>query len=180
MGHVKGLICKECKKEYAREPIHVCEFCFGPLEVNYDYEAIKKVVTRQSIESGPPSMWRYEALLPLDEAPKVGLHTGFTPLVRAKNLGKALGLNHLYLKNDSVNHPTFSFKDRVVSVAISKAIEFGFDTVSCASTGNLANSVAAQAAEAAAPKRRRAQTYREIRTSSITSTSPKRLTSGLC
>jgi len=148
MGHVKGLICKECKKEYAREPIHVCEFCFGPLEVNYDYEAIKKVVTKQSIESGPPSMWRYEALLPLDEAPKVGLHTGFTPLVRAKNLGKALGLNHLYLKNDSVNHPTFSFKDRVVSVAISKAIEFGFDTISCASTGNLANSVAAQAAEA--------------------------------
>ena len=148
MGHVKGLMCKECKKEYAKEPIHVCEFCFGPLEVNYDYEAIKKVVTRQSIESGPPSMWRYEALLPLDEAPKVGLHTGFTPLVRAKNLGKALGLNHLYLKNDSVNHPTFSFKDRVVSVAISKAIEFGFDTVSCASTGNLANSVAAQAAEA--------------------------------
>ena len=148
MGHVKGLICKECKKEYAKEPIHVCEFCFGPLEVNYDYEAIKKVVTKQSIESGPPSMWRYEALLPLDEAPKVGLHTGFTPLVRAKNLGKALGLSHLYLKNDSVNHPTFSFKDRVVSVAISKAIEFGFDTISCASTGNLANSVAAQAAEA--------------------------------
>ena len=148
MGHVKGLMCKECKKEYAKEPIHVCEFCFGPLEVNYDYEAIKKVVTKQSIESGPPSMWRYEALLPLDEAPKVGLHTGFPPLVRAKNLGKALGLNHLYLKNDSVNHPTFSFKDRVVSVAISKAIEFGFDTVSCASTGNLANSVAAQAAEA--------------------------------
>ena len=148
MGHVKGLICKECKREYAQEPIHVCEFCFGPLEVNYDYEAIKKVVTKQSIESGPPSMWRYEALLPLDEAPKVGLHTGFTPLVRAKNLGKALGLSHLYLKNDSVNHPTFSFKDRVVSVAISKAIEFGFDTISCASTGNLANSVAAQAAEA--------------------------------
>ena len=148
MGHVKGLICKECKKEYAKEPIHVCEFCFGPLEVNYDYEAIKKIVTKQSIESGPPSMWRYEALLPLDEPPKVGLHTGFTPLLRAKNLGKALGLNHLYLKNDSVNHPTFSFKDRVVSVAISKAMEFGFDTVSCASTGNLANSVAAQAAEA--------------------------------
>jgi threonine synthase len=93
-------------------------------------------------------MWRYEDLLPLDEPPKVGLHTGFTPLIRAKNLGKALGLNHLYLKNDSVNHPTFSFKDRVVSVAVSKALEFGFDTVSCASTGNLANSVAAHAAEA--------------------------------
>jgi len=148
MGHVKGLICKECKKEYGKEPIHVCEFCFGPLEVNYDYEAIKKVVTKKSIESGPPSMWRYEDLLPLDEPPKVGLHTGFTPLVQAKNLGKVLGLNNLYLKNDSVNHPTFSFKDRVVSVAVSKALEFGFEVVSCASTGNLANSVAAHAAEA--------------------------------
>jgi threonine synthase len=148
MGHVKGLICKECKREFPKEAIHVCEFCFGPLEVDYDYEAIKKVVTKKSIEAGPPTMWRYEDLLPLDEPPKVGLHTGFTPLIRAKNLGKALGLKHLYLKNDSVNHPTFSFKDRVVAVAISKAIEFGFDTVSCASTGNLANSVAAHAAEA--------------------------------
>jgi len=148
MGHVKGLICKECRREFPKEAIHVCEFCFGPLEVDYDYESIKKVVTKKSIESGPPTMWRYEALLPLDEPPKVGLHTGFTPLVRAKNLGKALGLNNLYLKNDSVNHPTFSFKDRVVSVAVSKAIEFGFDTISCASTGNLANSVAAHAAEA--------------------------------
>ena len=148
MGYVKGLICKECKKEYAKEPIHVCEYCFGPLECNYDYEGIKKVVTKKSIEDGPPSMWRYKNLLPIDEDPKVGFHTGFTPLVRAKNLGKALGLKNLYIKNDSVNHPTFSFKDRVVSVAISKAIEFGFDTVSCASTGNLANSVAAHAAEA--------------------------------
>ena len=148
MGYVKGLVCKECKKEFPKEPIHVCEFCFGPLEVNYDYETIKKVVTKKSIEAGPPSMWRYEALLPLDESPKVGHHTGFTPLVRAKNLGKALGLKHLYVKNDSVNHPTFSFKDRVVSVAVSKAIEFGFDTVACPSTGNLANSVAAHAAEA--------------------------------
>ncbi|MFP6638201.1 MAG: threonine synthase [Nitrospinaceae bacterium] len=148
MGHVKGLICKECRREFPKEAIHVCEFCFGPLEVDYDYESIKKVVTKKYIESGPPTMWRYEALLPLDEPPKVGLHTGFTPLIRAKNLGKALGLNNLYLKNDSVNHPTFSFKDRVVSVAVSKAIEFGFDTISCASTGNLANSVAAHAAEA--------------------------------
>jgi threonine synthase len=148
MGYVKGLICKECKREFPKDPIHVCEFCFGPLEVNYDYETIKKVVTKKSIEAGPPSMWRYEALLPLDESPKVGHHTGFTPLVRAKNLGKALGLKHLYVKNDSVNHPTFSFKDRVVSVAVSKAIEFGFDTVACPSTGNLANSVAAHAAEA--------------------------------
>ena len=148
MGYVKGLICKECKKEYAKEPIHVCEYCFGPLEINYDYEGIKKVVSKKSIESGPPSMWRYQALLPIDEDPKVGLNTGFTPLVHAKNLGKALGINNLYIKNDSVNHPTFSFKDRVVAVAVSKAIEFGFDTLSCASTGNLANSVAAHAAEA--------------------------------
>ena len=148
MGYVKGLICKECKREYPKDPIHVCEYCFGPLECNYDYEAIKKVVNKKSIEAGPPTMWRYQDLLPIDEAPKVGLHAGFTPLVQAKNLGKALGIKNLYIKNDSVNHPTFSFKDRVVAVAISKAIEFGFDTVSCASTGNLANSVAAHAAEA--------------------------------
>ena len=148
MGYVKGLICKECKREYTKEPIHVCEYCFGPLEINYDYEGIKKVVSKKSIQAGPPTMWRYQPLLPIDEGPKVGLHTGFTPLVHAKNLGKALGVNKLYIKNDSVNHPTFSFKDRVVAVAVSKAIEFGFDTVSCASTGNLANSVAAHAAEA--------------------------------
>ena len=109
MGYVKGLICKECKKEYSKEPIHVCEYCFGPLECNYDYEGIKKVVTRKSIEDGPPSMWRYKDWLPIDEDPKVGFHTGFTPLVRAKNLGKALGVKNLYIKNDSVNHPTFSF-----------------------------------------------------------------------
>ena len=150
MGYVKGLVCKECKRAFPKEPIHVCEFCFGPLEVNYDYEAIKKVVTKKSIESGPPSMWRYEALLPLDEHPKVGFHTGFTPLVRAKNLGKALGLKNLYIKNDSVN-PTFSFKDRPAGVAISKAKEFGLKSVGCASTGNLASATAAHAAKAGMP-----------------------------
>jgi len=148
MGFVKGLRCKECGKDYEKLPIHVCEFCFGPLEVDYDYEGIKKVVTRKSIEAGPPTMWRYKEFMPIDGEPTVGLHTGYTPLVRAKNLGKLLGLDHLYIKNDSVNHPTFSFKDRVVAVAVAKAMEFGFDTVSCASTGNLANSVAAHAAEA--------------------------------
>ena len=148
MGFVKGLRCKECGKDYEKQPIHVCEFCFGPLEVDYDYTGIGKVVSRKSIQDGPPSMWRYKEFMPIDEEPKVGLHTGFTPLVRAKSLGKALGLKNLYIKNDSVNHPTFSFKDRVVAVAVSKAIEFGFDTISCASTGNLANSVAAHAAEA--------------------------------
>ena len=148
MGYVKGLRCKECKKEFPKDPIHVCEFCFGPLEVVYDYAQIKKVISRKSIEAGPPSMWRYKALMPIDGEPKVGFHVGYTPLVRAKNLGKAIGLNNLFIKNDSVNHPTFSFKDRVVAVAVTKAIEMGFDTVSCASTGNLANSVAAHAAEA--------------------------------
>jgi len=148
MGYVKGLKCKECEKEFPAEPIHVCEYCFGPLEVNYDYEKISKIITRESILSGPPSMWRYKELMPLNEENKVGDHVGFTPLVHAKNLGKALGLKKLYIKNDSVNHPTFSFKDRVVAVAISKAIEFGFDIISCASTGNLANSVAAHSAEA--------------------------------
>jgi threonine synthase len=148
MGYVKGLRCKECKKEFPKDPIHVCEFCFGPLEVDYDYDKIKQVVSRKSIEAGPPTMWRYKDLMPLDQEPTVGHHVGFTPLVRAHNLGKVLGLKNLYIKNDSVNHPTFSFKDRVVAVAVSKAVEFGFDTISCASTGNLANSVASHAASA--------------------------------
>ncbi len=148
MSFVKGLRCKECGKGYEKLPVHVCEYCFGPLEVDYDYEAIQKVVSRKSIQDGPPSMWRYRPFMPIDGDPKVGLNTGYTPLIRAKNLGKALGLKELYIKNDSVNHPTFSFKDRVVAVAVTKAIEMGFDTLSCASTGNLANSVAAHAAEA--------------------------------
>lgn len=148
MGFVKSLICKECRKVYPKEALHVCEFCFGPLEIDYDYVGIKKVISRKSIEKAPPNMWRYKDLLPIDGEPAVGLHCGFTPLVRAKNLGKALGIDNLYLKNDSVNHPTFSFKDRVVAVAITKIMEFGMDTVGCASTGNLANSVAAHAAEA--------------------------------
>jgi threonine synthase len=129
----------------------VCEFCFGPLEVDYDYEAIRQIVSRRRIESGPKSVWRYADLLPLDMPdgePPVGAAVGFTPLVRAWNLGEELGVKQLWVKNDSVCHPTWSFKDRVVAVAIGKAKEFGFDTVACASTGNLANSVAAHAAEA--------------------------------
>jgi threonine synthase len=148
MSFVKGLQCRECKREYPKDPIHVCEYCFGPLEVNYDYEGIKKVISRKKIESGPPSMWRYKDLLPIDGDPIVGLYVGYTPLIKVKNLARALGVNNLYIKNDAVNHPTLSFKDRVVCVAVSKAREFGFDTVGCASTGNLANSVAAHAAEA--------------------------------
>ena len=146
-----GLKCRECGRGYPSSPIHVCEFCFGPLEVDYDYEVIRRRISRGRIEAGPASMWRYADLLPFDLAeggPPVGAAVGFTPLVRARNLAEAWGVKELYLKNDSVSHPTWSFKDRVVSMAVAKAVEFGFDTVACASTGNLANSVAAHAAEA--------------------------------
>jgi len=147
MAKALALKCRECGREYPIEPIHVCEYCFGPLEVKYDYEEIKKNISRKKIEEGPKSLWRYIDLLPVEE-PRVGFHAGFTPLKKAENLGKLLGLDNLYIKDDSVNHPTLSFKDRVVSVAISKAIEFGFDTTACASTGNLANSVASHSAQA--------------------------------
>lgn len=146
MAKLKGLKCRECKREYPIEPIHVCEFCFGPLEVNYDYDYIKSTINKENISKGPKSLWRYIDLLPV-ENPTVGLTAGFTPLKKADKLGKILGLNNLYIKDDSVNHPTLSFKDRVVSVALSKAKEFGFDTGACASTGNLANSVAAHCAQ---------------------------------
>ncbi len=148
MGKVLGLKCRECDREYPKEPLHVCEFCFGPLGVNYDYEVIHKSISRESIEKGPESLWRYVDLLPIDGEPTDGLNSGFTPLIRAKNLGDALGVKELYVKDDSVCHPTLSFKDRVVSIALSKSKEFDFDTVSCASTGNLANAVAAHAAVA--------------------------------
>ncbi|MEE9519297.1 MAG: pyridoxal-phosphate dependent enzyme, partial [bacterium] len=125
MSFVLGLKCRECSRDYPKEPLHVCEYCFGPLEVVYDYEGIGRVISRESIEAGPNSMWRYRPLLPIDGEPAVGLHVGMTPMIRTKRLGKALGLNNLYVKNDSANHPTWSFKDRVVSVAITKAREFG-------------------------------------------------------
>lgn len=145
---IKGLKCRECGKLYPAAALHVCEFCFGPLEVDYNYEEIKKSISREKIENGPKSLWRYLDLLPIEGLPTVGLHAGLTPLVEAKNLGAELGLNKLYIKNDTVNHPTLSFKDRVVAVAITRAKELGFSAVACASTGNLANSVAAHAAEA--------------------------------
>lgn len=147
MSYVNGLKCRECDRKYQKEPIHVCEFCFGPLEVIYDYDGIKNALSRKVIEGRPKNMWRYRELIPIDGEPKVGRDVGFTPLVRAKNLGNALGVDNLYIKNDSVSHPTLSFKDRVVATAITKAMEFGYDTVACASTGNLANSVAALSAE---------------------------------
>jgi threonine synthase len=118
------------------------------LEIVYDYDGIGKTISREKIAARDKNLWRYRELLPIDREPQVGMYSGFTPLVKAHRLAQALGVKELYIKDDSVNHPTFSYKDRVVSVAISKAIEFGFDTVSCASTGNLANSVAAHAAKA--------------------------------
>ena len=148
MEKLKGLKCRECGRAYRAAPVHVCEFCFGPLEVDYHYEALKGVVTRETIAAGPPSMWRYRELLPVEGDIAVGHHVGFTPLVRAQNLAQELGVREVWVKNDSVCHPSWSFKDRVVAVALTKAKEFGYDTVACASTGNLANSVAAHAAEA--------------------------------
>ncbi|HET6386847.1 MAG TPA: threonine synthase [Armatimonadota bacterium] len=148
MSYIKGLRCRECGREYPAEPLYVCEYCFGPLEVAYDYHKIGTVLSREILSRRPDNMWRYRELLPLNDEPSSGLNSGFTPLVHATELARALGVEELYIKDDSVCHPTFSFKDRVVATAISKAKEFGFDTVACASTGNLANSVAAQAARA--------------------------------
>ncbi|MFQ6133263.1 MAG: threonine synthase [Armatimonadota bacterium] len=150
MSFVKGLKCREldCGRQYPKEPLHICEHCFGKLEVEYDYEAIGQSLTRETIATRPPNMWRYRELLPLDDEPTVGREVGLTPLLPAPNLARALGVEELYIKNDAVNFPTLSFKDRVVSVALSKAREFGFDTVACATTGNLGNSLAAQAQQA--------------------------------
>ncbi|MBI4344015.1 MAG: threonine synthase [Euryarchaeota archaeon] len=144
--YVTGLKCRNCGKEYPIEPVSICEECFGPLEVQYDFDRIGEAISKGGIERGPRSIWRYKALLPVGER-VVDLNPGYTPLHRAENLARELGMEELYIKNDSVN-PTFSFKDRVVSVSVSKALDFGFDTVGCASTGNLASSVAAHAAKA--------------------------------
>ncbi len=147
-GFMKALKCRECGREYALGATHVCEFDFGPLEVAYDYERIKKVLTREVILSRPQNMWRYRELLPVAGEPTVGRQVGYTPLIKADRLAKRLGIRELWVKNDAVNYPTLSFKDRVVSVALSRSVELGFKTVACASTGNLANSVAANAAAA--------------------------------
>ncbi len=148
MAKMTALICRECAKECPTEALHVCELCFGPLEVKYNYDEIKEKMSRASIEAGPKSLWRYKELLPIEGNPTIGLHAGMTPLVHAKNLGAFLGLDELYIKNDCVNQPTLSFKDRVVAVALTRARELGYETAACASTGNLANSVAAHAAQA--------------------------------
>ena len=145
MSFATGLLCRECGSTYPSEARYSCDFCFGPLEVNYDLEAAKGVVTRESIEAGPNSMWRYAALLPDPGEEPVDLGAGWTPLRRATRLGEVLGVKELWLKDDTRN-PTGSFKDRVVSCALSSARRLGFTTAACASTGNLATSVAAHAA----------------------------------
>jgi threonine synthase len=143
-----GLKCRLCSKVYPKEALNFCTEDFGPLEITYDYEAVARTFSREAVAARPRSMWRYHELLPVDGEPTVGRQVGCTPLVRADRLARALGVSELYIKNDAVNYPTLSFKDRVVAVALSKAVELGFQTVGCASTGNLANSVAANAAAA--------------------------------
>src|SRR5438128_6475885 len=147
-GYMRALKCRECGREYPLTATHVCEFDFGPLEVMYDYDRIRQSLSRSSIQSRPQTMWRYRELLPVASEPTVGFQVGFTPLIRADRLARRLGVREVWVKNDTVNYPTLSFKDRVVSVALSRARELGFTTVACASTGNLANSVAANAAAA--------------------------------
>lgn len=147
MSFLEALRCRECGKTYPVAALHVCEHCFGPLECTYDYEAIKANISREQIEKGPQTIWRYAPLLPATEPGAIDLGAGCTPLVRADRLAAELGLGELWLKNDTMN-PTGSFKDRVVSVALAKARELGFKVAACPSTGNLANSVAAHAARA--------------------------------
>jgi threonine synthase len=149
MAHVRALQCRECGRTYDVSPRYSCEWCFGPLEVAYDYDAVAAAVTRARIAEGPPTIWRYEDLLPV--APTDGaLPVGLTPLVRADRLAEELGLGEVWVKDDTRN-PTNSFKDRVVAVAVAKALEFGLKTIACASTGNLANAVAGAAARAGLP-----------------------------
>ena len=145
MKYVRGLVCRECGHDFPVAPQHVCEFCFGPLEVAYDYEAIAADTSREQIQAGPASIWRYGAFLPAPEDARVDIGAGWTRLRRAPRLAAELGMRDLWIKSDASN-PTHSFKDRVVSVALSMARSFGYEVAACASTGNLANAVAAHAA----------------------------------
>jgi threonine synthase len=146
MAELYQLRCRECGRGWGNAPLTLCTDCFSPLEISYDYEAIRGSITRESISARPENLWRYAELLPLPQGFESDLATGFTPLVRARRLGERLGIGNLYVKNDAVCFPTLSFKDRVVAVALSAAQRFQFEVVSCSSTGNLANAVAAQAA----------------------------------
>ena len=145
MTYVKSLKCRECGQEYEKTAKYVCEFCFGPLEAAYDYDGIKKAISREKIISRPTNIWRYREFLPVEGEVFNTLGEGYTPLLKAETAGPGTGPPNLYLKNDCAN-PTHSFKDRVVAVASTRALELGFDTLACASTGNLANAVAAYGA----------------------------------
>ena len=151
MSYLKGLLCKECGTEYPADRSFVCMECFGPLEVQYDFDGIKANLNPEIIAARDHNLWRYRELLPLDGEPLTGFHSGFTPLVKADRLAQELGIRDLYLKDDSVNHPTFSYKDRVVSVALSRGVELGYEVFACASTGNLGNSVSAHCARTGYP-----------------------------
>ena len=146
MNYIAGLQCHLCKAKFPAKALWVCDKCLGPLEVIYDYDAVRRDISREKIEARAKNLWRYRELLPIEGEPRTGLYSGYTPLVKADRLAKKIGVRELYLKDDSVNHPTFSYKDRVVSVAATRAVELGFDVFGCASTGNLANSVSAHAA----------------------------------
>src|SRR6266404_192439 len=147
-SYLLGLECRGCGKVLPAEPTSICEDCYSPVEPCYDYDALRGKLTSEVILSRPRDMWRYRELLPLQREPQSRLPVGGTPLIEAGNLGRALGHRALYIKNDAMNYPTLSFKDRVVSVALNCTLEFGYDTLACSSTGNLANAVAAQAARA--------------------------------
>jgi threonine synthase len=146
MEYVLGLRCKQCGKERGKDAVAACDECWASLEPIYDMDAVRATFTREAIASRPPDLWRYRELLPIDGAPTVGRGTGFTPLLPVPKLGLRLGIKDLWVKYDAACHPTLSFKDRLVAIALTKAKEFGMDTVGCASTGNLANAVAAAAA----------------------------------
>jgi threonine synthase len=132
-SRLRGLKCRECGARFPLAAQWVCDECFGPVEVEYDYDVIREIISPERIARGPATIWRYRDLLPIENAEPVDIGGGFTPLLRADNLARRLGLRELWIKNDSVN-PSYSFKDRVVSVAATKARELGFKTLSCAST----------------------------------------------
>ena len=142
MAAVQALKCKECGATYALEARHACDECFGPLEVTYDFSGLEAEATKRRIQAGPPSIWRYADFLPFERPPRTALAAGVSPLIRADGLAERLGLGEVWVKNEASN-PTHSFKDRVVTVALAKAQELGYEVVACASTGNLANAVAA-------------------------------------
>ncbi len=151
MSFFTGLKCSMCGVSFPAEALYVCDQCLGPLEATYDEDGIRRHVTRDLIESRPKNLWRYREFLPITGEPRTGFHSGYTPLVRADRLAAELGLSELYIKDDSINHPTLSYKDRVVSVAATRALELNMGIFACASTGNLGNSVAAHAARLGLP-----------------------------